>query len=110
MLVRPVQVKGVYPEAIKGDKKTFGRTMNLTALHPQMVLVMPFFQYAITKSASPTYVGFFPIIRNEDPDDNEYKIQPAKLTNGVISIRKESQRFFGDEGVAAVSELLWGSK
>lgn len=109
MLVRPIQVKGVYPEEFKKGGKPFGRDLKLTAIHPQMVLVMPFFQYAPEKSSSPTHVGFFPIKPSTRPD-RKHIIRPAFLKAGVISVRDSYQGSFGKAGIAEVEKLTWGPR
>jgi hypothetical protein len=43
MIIRPVQVKGLYPTAAKKDKDAYGYSGRLTQLHIDMVLAMPFF-------------------------------------------------------------------
>lgn len=107
MLVRPVQVKGVYPEKIKKGGKPFGRTLKLTAFHPQMVLVMPFFEYTPEKAASPTHVGFF-AVKPLETEDGKHKFHPALLKGGKITIRKSYQTYFGNEGIEAVANQQWG--
>src|SRR5437773_6751115 len=42
-LLRPVQVKGKYPTLEKGNKSVYGYVGDLTQLHRDMVLAIPFF-------------------------------------------------------------------
>ncbi len=42
-LVRPVQVKGKYPEAGTTGRRLYGYSGSLTQVHPDMVLVIPYF-------------------------------------------------------------------
>lgn len=42
MLLRPVQVKGLYPTPEKPDQDTYGFSGHLSAVHPEMVIVLPF--------------------------------------------------------------------
>lgn len=42
VLLRPVQVKGLYPTKEKKDKLPYGYQGDLTAVHPEMVLAIPF--------------------------------------------------------------------
>lgn len=56
MLLRPVQVKGLYPTQKKTDKAAYGFTGELTATHPEMVLVLPFFA-AHERGAAPAQGG-----------------------------------------------------
>lgn len=107
MLIRPVQVKGVYPEEQKKGGKPFGKTLTLTAFHPQMVLVMPFFEYSPEKSESPTHVCFLPL-QPSKRDDGKHIIRPALLTAGKITIRETYQRYCGQPGMDAVAATQWG--
>ncbi len=43
VLVRPIQVKGRYPQHGKGDKRTYGYSGELSLLHPDMALVLVYF-------------------------------------------------------------------
>src|SRR5437667_4951364 len=57
-VLRPVQVKGKYPTAEKGDKATYGYIGELTELHPEMVLAIPFFSSASPEV--PNCVAYMP--------------------------------------------------
>jgi hypothetical protein len=60
VVLRPVQVKGKYPERRKTDKPTYGFVGKLSQRHKQMVLAIPLFP--LEKSAkSPLSVAFMPI-------------------------------------------------
>ncbi len=43
MILRPVQVKGKYPTTGKTNKTSYGYVGKLSALHPEMVLAIPYF-------------------------------------------------------------------
>jgi hypothetical protein len=43
ILIRPVQVKGLFPTEVKKDRQGYGYIGKLTQLHDDMVLVMPYF-------------------------------------------------------------------
>jgi len=58
VLIRPVQVKGLYPTAEKTDKATYGFKGKLTALHNLMVLALPFFHN--TNLHAPEHIAFMP--------------------------------------------------
>ena len=44
-IIRPVQVKGKYPEEGKKDYKAYGYIGKLTQRHPEMVLAIPYFEF-----------------------------------------------------------------
>jgi len=43
VLIRPVQVKGLYPSEVKKDKTGYGYIGMLSQLHDDMALVLPYF-------------------------------------------------------------------
>ncbi|MBW4043806.1 MAG: DUF4365 domain-containing protein [Acidobacteria bacterium] len=43
LIIRPVQVKGKFPETTTAVRKKYGYRGKLTAIHPDMVLVIPLF-------------------------------------------------------------------
>jgi len=55
VLIRPIQVKGLYPTAAKGDKTSYGYKGELSTIHQQMVLVLPFFSANERGAAPDTY-------------------------------------------------------
>jgi hypothetical protein len=57
-LLRPVQVKGLYPTLEKKDKATLGFKGELTAVHPEMVLAIPYF--SMKTQHSPEAVAYMP--------------------------------------------------
>src|SRR5690606_33278823 len=58
-LVRPVQVKGLYPTEVKKDKVGYGFIGSLSQLHDDMILVLPFFSTDKTGPA-PECIAFMP--------------------------------------------------
>src|SRR4051812_34072215 len=56
--IRPVQVKGKYPTAGKGDVDFYGYGGRVSQLHREMVLAIPFF--ATTRSPAPAHVAYMP--------------------------------------------------
>jgi len=59
--IRPVQVKGKYPTAEKGNKITYGYVGRLSTLHDDMVLAIPFFAKGDTEK--PTCIAYMPRMR-----------------------------------------------
>jgi hypothetical protein len=47
VLIRPVQVKGLYPSEVKKDKTGYGYIGMLSQLHDDMALVLPFSQLIV---------------------------------------------------------------
>ena len=61
VVLRPVQVKGLYPMQAKGDRSGYGWRGELTAVHPEMVLVLAYFA-ATERGASPEEIAYLPYV------------------------------------------------
>ena len=59
ILVRPVQVKGLYPSDAKTDKRVYGYSGTLSQLHPDMVLVLAYFP-TDSGAVAPTHIAYMP--------------------------------------------------
>lgn len=107
VLIRPVQVKGLYPTAEKTDKATYGFKGELTAVHQSMVLALPFFH---TQSPhAPEHIAFMPLDQCKLPVSGGIRCVPASFTGGHAVPRRESLRYFGEAGLALVESAAWGS-
>ena len=58
-VIRPVQVKGKYPAHTKGDKTVYGHIGQLSQLHPEMVLALPYFP-TDQRGVAPTCTAYMP--------------------------------------------------
>jgi hypothetical protein len=103
-LIRPVQVKGKYPTEGKGDKPTYGYVGELSRMHPDMVLAIPFFSKQ-TESI-PSYVAYMPIslIRTHS---RGFRCEPASFKDGSITPRRDYAKFFDEEGLELLDEVEW---
>lgn len=106
MLLRPVQVKGLYPTAGKTDKVTFGYKGELTAVHPLMVLALPYFH--VENPHSPETVAYMPYASFKNPIGGGVRCVPASFENGHSKPRRDFKKYFGREGLKAVEQLTWG--
>jgi hypothetical protein len=99
ILVRPVQVKGKYPTADKGDKAYYGYMGRLSQLHPEMVLVIPFF--TSERSPSPKFIAFMPRgqLRHVNKGPDWFKVMPCRFESGCPQQRKHYQKFFDENGL-----------
>ena len=96
-LVRPVQVKGKYPEVGTTGRKLYGYSGSLTQVHPDMVLVIPYFSVT---SEQPVCIAYIPFARIKKKPDGKYRSAPAKLdSHGVPGPRQEDAQYFGLEGL-----------
>jgi len=104
MLLRPVQVKGKYPVK-DGKDGIFGYRGRLNAVHPDMVLVMPFFD-ADVRGAAPSQIAFLPFTALR-PNPKGYRIAPAKFVSNRVKRRREYEHYFGEAGLLAVESAAW---
>ncbi len=105
-IVRPVQVKGKYPEKAKGDKSVYGYVGKLNQVHRQMVLAIPYFDSGVV--APPLFVAYMPFgqIRRHS---RGYRCEPAAYRNGQPVPRRDFKHYFDDDGLRSVEDPGWGS-
>ena len=103
-LIRPVQVKGKYPTAEKGNKNVYGYVGRLTQLHTEMVLAIPFF--SMLDPGVPKCVAYMPrsLIRKHA---RGFKSQPASFRVGVPAPRRDYAKFFDNVGLALLESAEW---
>lgn len=106
IIIRPVQVKGLYPTVEKTDKATYGYIGKLTAIHHTMVLALPFFH--TNNLHSPEHIAFMPIDQFKSPSKGGIRCVPATFKNGHAIPRKESIKYFGSQGLQLVESSKWG--
>ena len=105
-VIRPVQVKGKYPSAEKGDKTAYGYVGRLAATHPEMVLVIPYFSNA--NPGTPVCTAYMPFsqIRTHS---RGFRCQPAQYKGGDPKPRRDYTRLFDDVGLRQLDSPEWGS-
>jgi hypothetical protein len=107
VLVRPVQVKGLYPTIEKKDKAAYGFKGELTALHESMVLVLPFFNPK--NEHAPDQIAYMPIDQCKLPSSGGVRCVPATFKEGAAIPRRDSLKYFGSAGLLLVESSNWGS-
>ena len=107
VLLRPVQVKGLYPTGAKGDKVSYGYRGKLSAIHPEMVLVLAFFA-ATERGVAPEHIAYMPFTEFKKPVGGGFRCVPARFEAGHSKPRREFARYFGEKGLSAVESTLWG--
>ena len=105
-IVRPVQVKGKYPQGNKTDKAVYGYVGRLTQLHDDMVLVIAFFS-SNASAESPDFIAFVPRARISAQVGKGYQCQPAKFSGGKAVPRKSFEKYFGIDGIRLMERLEW---
>ena len=111
ILIRPVQVKGRYPEINKkSNNKKLGFNGILTATHPLMVLIIPFFNHA--NPQAPEHVAFLPLSVCKKTSKGGWRCAPCNWVKDQDKARAEPRRdfrkYFGKEGLASVGKVGWG--
>lgn len=107
VVLRPVQVKGLYPTATKKNKATFGYQGKLTAVHPDMVLAIPFFS-AKERGAAPEHVAYMPFSEIRSRTRGGYRCVPAKFAGGHAVPRETFENYFNESGLRALELSSWG--
>jgi hypothetical protein len=103
-VIRPVQVKGKYPEAGKNSYSTYGYVGKLSQTHPDMVLAIPYFESGNIPILK--HVAFMPLgmVR---PHSRGYRCQPAKFVNGSACPRGDHAKFFDHMGLSRIESQTW---
>jgi len=106
IMVRPVQVKGKYPEEGKTDRNVYGYIGKLTQLHEDMVLAIAFFSNDSTMKA-PDCVAYIPRTMIRPQASRGYACQPAKFIDGKATPRRDFAKYFDDTGIAKMESKKW---
>jgi hypothetical protein len=104
MTIRPVQVKGKYPEAATLDRPTYGFAGNLTQTHPEMVLAIPYFEVGAVPKIR--HVAFMPLCMVKG-NSRGSRCWPAKLVGGVPKPRGAHSKYFDHEGLKRLDSPNW---
>jgi hypothetical protein len=106
VLVRPVQVKGLYPTPGKGDRSAYGYGGQLSVVHPGMALVLVFFQPGATEG-TPQHIAYMPRGQIRARARGGHRCVPSTLRAGIVTPRREFAGYFDAAGLAAMAESNW---
>ncbi|QNP41811.1 hypothetical protein [Lysobacter solisilvae (ex Woo and Kim 2020)] len=107
VLIRPVQVKGLYPGLEKTDKAVYGYVGKLSQLHPDMALVLPYFPTDVA-GAAPDLIAWMPHNAIRPQASKGYACQPAKFIKGKAVVRPGFAGHFGLDGLLRMQAKHWG--
>ncbi|MES2391330.1 MAG: hypothetical protein V4555_06805 [Acidobacteriota bacterium] len=107
VILRPVQVKGKYPKDTKSDKPVYGYVGELSQVHPEMVLAIPYF--AVGDLPVLCHVAFMPFWKIGS-SSRGVKCQPAKFSKGKAAPRRDHLKFFDREGLQWLSNRNWSKE
>lgn len=106
-ILRPVQVKGKYPTAEKRDCAGYGYVGDLSQLHPDMVLAIPFFRP--NSKDTPSCIAYLPHSLIRARSRGGFRCEPATLTAGAAKPRREFAKFFDDSGMKLLERPDWST-
>lgn len=106
IIVRPVQVKGKYPEVEGRNLPAYGFAGRLSQLHDDMVLAIAYFSTNV-HTASPEHVGYMP--RNQIRLQRKlgHACVPACSREGVIEPRRDFRKYFDADGIRFMESPDW---
>lgn len=104
-VIRPVQVKGKYPQSGKKDNPVYGYVGKLTKIHPEMVLAIAY--YSLRDPKDPVFVAYNPLSEIKK-HSRGFRCQPARYVNEEPVQRPGFVHFFDDEGLRLVEAVDWG--
>ncbi|QWC57545.1 hypothetical protein F7D01_11055 [Erythrobacter sp. 3-20A1M] len=100
LLIRPVQVKGLYPTEEKTAKNVYGYVGGLSVTHPEMVLALAYFP--TIHSRSPNHIAWMPL-QQIRPHIRGFRCQPAKYDGNNPVPRQNFEHYFDDAGLMNVA-------
>lgn len=106
VLLRPVQVKGKYPTDGRGARPAYGYIGQLSQLHSEMILAIPFFP-TNRRGVAPVCIAYMPRWQIRTQASRGFACQPAQFKDGVPSPRSTFMRFFDYEGIAFMESTDW---
>ena len=101
IILRPIQVKGKYPQDGKLKKPTYGYVGKLTATHPDMVLAVPYF--SAESGNFPDHISRVPfsLIKSHS---RGYRADYAQFSNGEANPRPGFTYLFDELGLSALAD------
>ena len=106
VLVRPIQVKGLYPSDGKVDKAAYGYSGDLSLLHPEMAMVLVYFPPGATEG-TPQHIAYMPRRLIRDRSRGGHRCAPSRLRDGVVTPRRDFVAYFDRQGLMAMGRADW---
>lgn len=97
-VIRPVQVKGLYPTREKLDKVAYRWTGRLSQTHPSMILALVYFS-PDHETPAPECVAFMPFSMLKPTSKGGWRVEPVSLKAGKVIPRKSYVGYFGKIGM-----------
>ena len=106
VLVRPVQVKGLYPTAAKGDRAAYGYNGRLSLLHADMASVLVYFSPGANEG-TPQHIAFMPRGQIRPRKRGGYRCVPCVLQSGMVTPRRDFSGYFDHPELASMARADW---
>jgi hypothetical protein len=106
IIVRPVQVKGKYPEVEGRNFPAYGYVGKLSQLHKDMVLAITYFSTNI-HSVAPDHIAHLPRTQIRIQRKLGYACHPACCRNGEAEPRRDFRKYFDAEGMLFIEAPDW---
>lgn len=100
-IIRPVQVKGLYPTAGKKDRDVYPWRGALSQVHPDLVLAVVYFTCE-PETVAPAHVAYVPVAQLKRPTRGGYRFDGASLHCGRVSPRRDFRHCFDRDGLRAL--------
>ena len=109
VVLRPVQVKGKYPSEGKGDFPTYGFIGQISQLHDEMVLAIPFFPTDRT-GVAPSCIAYMPRWQIRKQASRGFACCPARFNNSKAQPRRDFRQYFGTDGIKVMESAIWSQR
>ena len=106
IVVRPVQVKGKYPQTVKRDAVTYGYQGKLSQLHPDMILAIPFFSTDCA-GVAPDCIAYMPRSQIRVQPSWGFQCLPACYKAGRAEPRRDFGKYFDRAGMDYMESEEW---
>jgi hypothetical protein len=102
-LIRPVQVKGLYPTAQKKDRVVYRWMGKLSQTHPAMIVAFCYFS-SDHETVAPTCVAYVPFGNLKTPSRGGFRFDGASLQAGRVRPRRDFRQYFDWDGLRALDQ------
>lgn len=106
VIIRPVQVKGKYPEPERTEGRVYGYIGELSQIHNEMVLAIPYFPTNHLGDA-PDCIAFMPRWRISTQTSRGWSCCPAVFRDDRSHPRPSYEQYFGRYGISFMETPDW---
>ena len=109
VIMRPVQVRGRFPESMEDVPYLGKQKIELSQWHDEMVLAMPFFRTddGLQKLVTVAFMPYYQLRAKADKAKKWFACLPAKIANREIIPRPYFKKFFDGPGIQLMAMRDW---